>query len=229
LRLSGSQADPHGDGSISLRDAILYGQSVRSLHADLRLIHRQAELNNIQLSSYGGTATGGLLYDLHSKNFHVNLTGTNFDLAKFPQPANRHIPMNGKMDFSGQATGTLQHPTIQSNIHFHNLFLGNESLGSLAVDASTQAGKLHISGQSKFDQSLFSFTGDVQLQGDLPTVASADFTNWDTNGLLAPYLKVRLTARSSVSGTLHLQGPLLRPRDLEVTEIFPTFRWKRKM
>jgi translocation and assembly module TamB len=220
LRLSGIQADPHGEGTVALRDAVLYGQPIQRLNADLRLIHRQAELNNIHLSSYGGTATGGMFYDLHSKNFHVNMTGANFELAKFPQPAETHIPMKGQMDFSGQATGTLQHPTIQSNIHFHNLFLGNESLGNLAVDASTQAGKLHISGQSQLAQSQLSFKGDVLLQGDLPTVASAEFTNWDTNGLLAPYLKVRLTAQSSVSGALHLQGPLLRPRDLEITGNF---------
>jgi translocation and assembly module TamB len=220
LRLSGSQADPHGEGSIALRDATLYGQQIQRLNADLRLIHRQAELNNIHLLAYGGSANGGMFYDLHSRNFHVNLSGTNFALAKFPQPANIHVPVKGQMDFTGQATGTLQHPVIQSNIHFHNLFLGNEELGNLAVDASTQAGKLHIAGQSALAQSQMSFKADVQLDGDLPTVANAEFTDWGTNGLLAPYLKARLTGQSSVSGTLHLQGPLLRPRDLEVTGNF---------
>ncbi|HEY1800398.1 MAG TPA: translocation/assembly module TamB domain-containing protein [Terriglobales bacterium] len=217
LRLSGTQADPHGEGSIALRDADLYGQQIRRLNADLRFVHRQAELNNIRLSSYGGTAAGGILYDLHNKTFRLNMSGSNFDLSQFPQLANRYFPIQGRMEFNAQAGGAFQRPAIQAAIHLRDVLAGRESLGNVTLQASTQDGELHLTAQSAVEQSRLSLKGDVQLRGDFQANANAEFTNWQTNGLLAPYLKAQLTGGSSVSGTLHLQGPLLRPRDIDVT------------
>lgn len=216
LRLSGTQSDPHGEGSIILHDADIYHQQIRRLNADLRFIHKQAELNNIRLWSYGGTATGGVLYDLHNKTFRLNMSGSNFDLGQLPQLANRRFPIQGRMEFNAQAGGSFQRPAIQSVIHLTDLSAGRENLGNVTLQASTQDGELHLIAESAVDQARLLLKGEVQLRGDFLANANAEFTNWQTNGLLSPYLKNRLTGISSVSGTLHLHGPLLRPRDIEV-------------
>ncbi|HWF93212.1 MAG TPA: translocation/assembly module TamB domain-containing protein [Terriglobales bacterium] len=217
LRLSGTQADPHGEGAIVLRDADIYHQQIRRLNADLRFIRRQAEVNNIRLWFYGGTAKGGMLYDLHSRTFRLNLSGSSFDLSQFPQLANQRFPIQGRMAFNAEAGGTFQHPAIQASIQLNDVSAGNEGLGNVRLNAFTQNGELHLSAQSAIERSRFSLKGDVQLRGDFETIADAEFSNWQTNGLLAPYLKNRLTGPSSVTGKLHLQGSLLRPRDINVT------------
>jgi translocation and assembly module TamB len=217
LRLSGTQADPHGEGSIVLRDADIYQQQIRRLNADLRFIRRQAELNNIRLWSYGGTATGGILYDLHNKTFRLNMSGSNFDLGQFPQLVNRRFPIQGRMEFNAQAGGSFQRPAIQSIIRLTDLSAGRENLGNVTLQASAQDGELHLTAQSAVEQARLLLKGDVQLRGDLLANANAEFTNWQSNGLLSPYVKNQLTGESSVSGTLHLQGPLLRPGDIDAT------------
>lgn len=216
LRLSGTEADPHGDGSIALQDAEIYGQRLKQLNADLRLIHRQAEINNISMSSYGGTATGGVLYDLHNKTWHFNINGENFDLAQLPS-SNRQMAMQGRFGFNAQGSGTLQAPAIQGNIHLHDVQMGNDHLGTIGLQLSAKNRQLHLEGQSEFQQSHLSLNGDIQLHGDLPTTASLQFTNWEINGLAGRYLKAKLTGRSSVSGMLHVSGPLLRPQEMDVT------------
>jgi translocation and assembly module TamB len=216
LRLSGTQQDPHGEGTIALRDAEIYGQHVLRLNADLRLIHEQAEVNNIHVFAYGGNASGGVLYDLDKKTFHLNADGANFDVSQFPQPFARHIDVQGRAEFSTQATGTFVHPAIHANLRFHNLVADNENLGNVTLEASTQGRNLQINGQSALEQSSLSLKGNVQLSGDLETTADTGFTDWGTNGLLARYVKVPLTGRSSISGTIHMHGPLLHMRDIEI-------------
>ena len=217
LRLSGTPADPHGEGAIVWSDANVYRQQIRRLNTDLRFVHKQAEFNNIRLWAYGGTATGGVLYDLHNKTFRLNMSGSNFDLGQLPQLANRRFPIQGRLGFSAQAGGSFQRPAIQSEVRLTDMSAGRENLGNITLQASTQEGELHVSAQSAVDQARMSLKGEVQLRGDLLANANAELTNWQTNGLLSPYLKTRLTGASNVSGTLHLQGPLLRPRDIEVT------------
>jgi translocation and assembly module TamB len=216
LRLSGTEADPHGEGSIALQGAEIYGKHLDQFNADLRLIHRQAEINNISMSSYGGTATGGILYDFHNKTGHFNINGENFDLAQF-SAANRQMTLRGRLGFHAQGAGTLQAPVVQGDIHLRDVQAGNDHLGNVGLQLSAKNGQLHLEGQSEFQQSHMSLNGDVQLHGDLPTSATLQFTNWEINGLASRYVKAKLTGRSSVSGMLHVIGPLLRPREMNVT------------
>lgn len=215
LRLSGTLADPHGDGSMDLRDVEVAGQQLQQFDADLRFIHRQAEMNNVRFASYGGTSTGGILYDFHNKTFRFNLTGSNFDVSKLSLPVD-HLSLTGRLGFHAQGAGSLAQPAIQADLQLHDLAINGNNAGDMTLKVAGAQGRLHLEGQTSLLQSRASLDGDIHLSGDWQTNANAQFTNWQMNQSLSRFAKVRFTGPSTVSGTLHIQGPLLHPRDMDI-------------
>src|SRR5262249_48517220 len=67
-----------------------------------------------------------------------------------------------------------------------------------------------------FQQRELSLEGNVHLRGDLPAVLDVKFNHLDVDALLKTYSSGHVTGHSTVAGTLHLQGPLLKPRELQV-------------
>ena len=226
--VSGTRSDPHGDGHIEIRNAVVYGVAVPLLKSDLRLARGELQFNNIDASAYDAPLSGSAVvsssnHDLSKSEFRLNLSGRNLDLARFPRLQTGRLTLDGVADFTVRAGGTAEQPSLEAHIHFKDLAMDKERAGDFYVDAVTHGRQLDLNAHSDFDKADLTILGSVGLEHDFPADLKLAFHHFDADSLLRVYLPGKITAHSPVDGTLHVRGPLRTPRDLKAVAELQAF------
>jgi translocation and assembly module TamB len=224
LRAEGTWQSPRGLGPIQVSHPAFGARKFDKLSANLHFAGSQAQLENMTVTQGPARIIGVAGYDFRSKQFQFNLQGNDFDLAKISSLQGNRLSVAGKMDFSVQGSGTQQAPAINGTLHLRKLIFDREPEGDFTLTATTRGGHTYLVGRSQFAQASLDLDGDLRLQGDLPTQATLHFSRLDVDPLLQAYLRGRISGHSSSAGTLNVNGPLLRPRDLEVRGDVAEFR-----
>ncbi|HEX4427359.1 MAG TPA: translocation/assembly module TamB domain-containing protein, partial [Terriglobales bacterium] len=217
LQAAGSGADAHGEGHIQITNAVVRGQSVQHFNANISVSGQQISLSEIDLAHSDARVTGAASYDFSAHVFHCNLNGTNFNLAEIPELSRSRVPIEGRMDFVAQSSGSLERPEINATVQLHNLTFDHELAGDFVLTGTTKGTQLHLTGRSQFMDTELSFDGDVEPRGTWIGTVDAHFTHLDVDPLLSAYVDGRVTGHSTVSGEIKLQGPMAHPRDLNIT------------
>jgi len=217
LQAGGTKADPRGEGQLELSDAVVYGQSVSRLSSDIRFNHGEADLINIVAKYHEAQITGGATYSLNSHEFHFNLNGKNFELARIPELQPSRVPISGHLDFVAQGSGTREAPVINASVHLRDLTFDNERAGDFTFEAVTHGADMQLTGRSSFEKAELAIDGMVHLRNDWPSDLTLKFDRLDVDSGLRPYLKNRVTGHLLVAGGLHLWGPLREPKDLSAS------------
>ena len=213
--MQGTKADPSANGRIELSGAVIRGEPVQHLDAKLTFIRDEVALDDLHLSYYDAHVIGVGTYNLSTHAFRSQLNGNDFDLARIPRLQASRVRIDGRMDFTAQASGTLEQPAINATVHLRDLAFDHEQAGDYIFDAVTQGSELRVTGHSQFKAAELNIDGNVQLRGDWPSAISLHFNHLSVDSLLRSYLKRRVTGVSAVAGDLQLRGPLRRPRELE--------------
>jgi translocation and assembly module TamB len=226
--LSGTRADPHGDGRLEIRNGTAYGVAVPSFKSDLRLADGELQLNNIDASAYNAAFSGSAAIDTSNpewaKNeFQLNLSGRNLDLAGFPRLHTDRFSADGVADFTVQASGTSEQPVIDAHVHLKDLALDKERYGDFFLDAVTHGRQLDLKAHSAFDKAELTVAGNVTLDHDFPADLNVDFRHVDADSFLRAYLPGKITGHALLDGTLQLRGPLRNPRDLKAAAELQNF------
>jgi len=216
VQIEGTKADPRGRGRVELSDALIRGEPVQHLDSRLEFTRDEISLDDLHLTYHDAHITGAGTYTLSTRAFRVNLTGDNFDLARIPQLQASRVSVDGRMDFTAQASGTLEQPAFNAKIRLRDLAFDHEVAGDYTFDAVTQGSELRVSGHSQFKAAELNLDGTVQLRGDWPSTISLRLNHLDVDSVLRTYLKRRVTGHSAVAGDLQIRGPLRKPRELEV-------------
>ncbi len=216
LEAHGTQADREGKGSILLTKAVVYGEPVDRVEANLRLTGSEVQFSDIRGIYRAGKISGTASHDFVSNSYRFNLAGANFDLSKIPQLQDHKLAVDGTMAFEAQGSGTLSAPTINAAIQLHNLALDHEKAGDYALEALTEGDHLRIKGRSQFEQAELAIDGTALLHGDWPSTIDLHLNHFDADSLLRTYLQGKITGHSAIAGDVRLQGPLRHPRDLSV-------------
>lgn len=211
LQIAGTRVNPRVQGHIRASRASAYGESIEAFDADLHIGNGETALNNIRLQHQDANVTGTAAYTPASRRFHLDLTGTNFDLARVRQVHLDRLPVEGRADFVLQGSGTLDSPSINAAVQVHNLIANHELVGNLNLKSVTSNGELRISGTSVLTQGNLLIDGGVQMHGDYMSNITARLDRVDIDPLWRAYLGEQLTGRSAVGGTLVLEGPLRYP------------------
>ena len=235
---SGTRAHPHGDGHLEVRDGSAYRVAIPWLKSDLRLADDELQFNNIETTVFDAPISGSATVNtanltlsnrLSSENalskteFHVNLSGRNFDLAHLPRLQTGRFDTDGKADFTLRASGTIEQPSIEAHFQLKDLAFDQERAGDFYLDAVTQGRELTLNAHSDFDKADLTIQGSVGLEHDFPADLNLAFHNLDVNALLRIYLPGKITGQSPLEGKLHLRGPLRTPRDLKASAEFQSF------
>jgi translocation and assembly module TamB len=215
-RVEGTKANPEGNGHIELADAVIGGKPVQHLDSKFQLNREEISFDDFRLAYYDAHVSGAGSYNVSSHVFRLNVKGDNFDLAGVPRLQATRVKVDGRMDFTAQALGTLEQPTINANIHLRDLAFDHERAGDYIFEAVTQGSELKVSGHSQFKDAELNIDGAVQLRADWPTTINLHFNHLNVDSVLNSYLKRRVTGQSAVAGDLLLRGPLRQPRELEV-------------
>jgi translocation and assembly module TamB len=217
--ISGTRANPHGDGHLEIHNGMAYGVAVPLLKSDLRFADGELQFNNIDASAYdaplsGSAAVSASNVGRSNTQFRLNLSGRNLNLSRFPRLQTSRITADGVADFTVRASGTFEQPSIEAHVHLKDLALDKELAGDFYLDAVTHGRQLDLNAHSDFDKADLTIQGSVGLDQDFPADLNLAFHRLDADSLLRIYLQGKLTGHSLLAGTLHVRGPLRTPRDL---------------
>jgi len=208
LQINGTRANPQGQGHIRATNASAYGEEIEKFDADLRFGGAETTLSNIRLTHQDAEVTGTATFAPSASGFHLDLAGKDFDLARVRQIHLDELPIEGRADFTLQASGTLGAPVINAAVHVRNLTLDRELTGDLFLQAITKERELVVSGHSQFPKGSLTVDGTVGMQGDYPANITAHMDHLDLDALWRAYLGDQLTGHSAVIGSVTMQGPL---------------------
>lgn len=212
LQISGTRAVPQVQGHIHATNASAYQEAIENFDADVHMAKGETALNNIHLTHQDAVVSGSAAYTPVTHSFRLDLSGTNFDLARIRQIHLDRLPMEGRADFRLQASGTFKTPAIHAEVHVRDLTLGREVAGGIYLEAVTTDGELRLTGHSELLQGALSLEGNIGMHGDYPANISVGIDHADLDALWHAYLGEQLTGRSAVGGTLNMEGPLRYPR-----------------
>jgi translocation and assembly module TamB len=212
LEMSGTRADAHVQGHIRATNAAAFQESIENFEADLLIAGGETALNNIQLAHQDATITGSAAYTPATRGFRLDLSGTNFDLARIGQIQRPELLIEGRGDFTLKGSGTLDAPVVQAAVHARDLTLDHELAGGLYLEAVTQEGGLHVTGHSDLLKGTVSIDGNVEMRGDYAANITAHFSQLDLDALWRSFLwRNQLTGHSASGGTVVMRGPLRHP------------------
>ena len=226
--VSGTRANPHGDGHLEVHEGTAYGVRVPLLKSDLRIAGGELQFNNIDASAYGAPLSGSLAVSTANlgtskQTFRLNFSGRNLDLARFPPLQTSRFTADGVADFTVRASGTIDEPSVEAHVHLKDLALDKERAGDFYVDAVTRGRQLDLKAHSDSARADLTLAGSVQLEHDFPADLNFAFHHLDADSLLRIYLPGKITGHSAVEGTVQVRGPLRTPRDLKVTAEVQSF------
>jgi translocation and assembly module TamB len=214
LQASGTLADPHGQGQISLTEGEAHGRAVKTLTSKIVFANHQAQLEDIHLLAAHGTVGGSAAYNFRTEEGKIDLAGQSIDLADIPEIQRPRLQTAGVADFTVKGSGTLEHPVVNAHFEIASLVLNGDRVGNLVADAVTRGRQLTLTARSKFPKASFTLDGNVDLEGDMPGSATLKFTNLDINPFLPASVRSDVTQHAALDGEAELSGPFKQPRML---------------
>ena len=219
LRVSGTQADPRGNGRVALTNATAYGQPIRSLTTDISLQNREAQLRNILLSSDLGQVNGAAAYNLGSEAFRFDLHGGGIQLAKVPQANRPNLRATGVLTFDASGSGTADAPVVNANLRLRDLTVNGKTLGDLDAEAVTKGSELRLTARSNMQDANLHLDGTVSLRGQMPGQAVLTLSSADLNPLLKGFVRTDLTGKTAISARVEASGPMKNPKAMRVEAV----------
>jgi translocation and assembly module TamB len=211
LQAAGTFAEPRGEGDIQVTNSSAYGEAIQQFNSAFHFAEGEITFDNIHLSHDTSTLSGSAAYNPSTHAFHFDLAGNNVDLASIRQVHSNRLSLEGRADFVLKGSGTRDAPSFNADVHIRNLTLDGELAGDVDLQAVTQGGELHLTGNSRLQQGSLSVSGTVALRDDYPTNLTFQMDQFDLDALWRSYFPGQLTGRSAVAGSLRVNGPLLQP------------------
>ncbi len=214
VNATGTMADPRGSGQLSLTNGTAYDEQLKSLSANIRIANHNVELSNIALVTNAGEVTGTAAYNVNAKSFQFNLQGNNLDIAQLKQ--GQQLGLTGRATFNAQGSGTTEAPVLNATLRVQDLTVNGEQVGALSADAITRGQDMRITASTRYGDAQLQLSGNVNLRGDFQSSLHLHVANFDFDPLLKRFLQGRVTGHSSIAGDIRADGPLRRPKDLNV-------------
>src|SRR5262249_36184441 len=133
LQAAGTVHNLRGSGKVQITKLAIYGEPFKTFSSDLRLNASEVQLENMLLSHNGARMTGSLAYDVESKQYRFDFTGSNIEFANLQQFAVPRLTVQGQAGFHLTGSGTEETPVINGQIELRNLVLNREAVGSMTV------------------------------------------------------------------------------------------------
>jgi translocation and assembly module TamB len=217
LQLSGTRQSPEGQGTISLLNGSIRGETFDSANATLALSGDQLTIKSMNFVRGPARIAGNGDYNLKSRAFELKVRGTDFDLATFPFPKPIQCEIEGKVDFAAQAHGTTAAPEVSADVHLRNLSLNGHLEGDFLLNAVSRGADVHVTGHSDFKDASLELDGNVGMRDRWPANMSFHFSHLDADPFLDGLFRKHFLRNSTVAGDIRVQGPLRDPEQLNLT------------
>lgn len=222
-KLSGSLENMNGSGTMRLLDGVIYGEPYKSLQLQMQFSGQEIRFSNLLFSLNENTrVTGSGSYNPSTRSFSVSIAGKGIDLASVRRLQAR-TAVAGRVQFQADASGTLDAPILNADLHLHGLSIAGRPVGEADITAVTQGRDLKLRGTTELEGAKLALDGHVGLGGDYPSDITVRLDHFDAVPVLQIYASSKIKGNSDIAGTLHVTGPLRYPKRLEVEGEAPQF------
>jgi translocation and assembly module TamB len=214
LQADGPLRAPVGSGWVELAQGSVYGEPVERLHAQGSFANRLIRITSAAVDEAGGRIAATGSYDLPSRRFQLDATGTGIDLARIAWLRGQGVNATGKLAFTLTGSGTPADPHLEAHATLPGLVLSGESLGGLDLRAHTNNHTVFYTLTTHPEGADLTAQGQTALAGDHFTQARLDFSRFNVAFLFKLAHVQGLSADSALAGSIAIEGPLARPEQL---------------
>ena len=203
-----------GSGWVQLDNGTVYGEKVSRIRAQGKIAGQVIQLDSVTVNDQGGKLSASGSYNLNSRQFQIDAQCAGINLASIQHIRDSGMAITGKLAFTLSGSGTLDDPRLQGRGTLSGVTLRDEQLGNIVIQAHTAGHTLLYDLTSHFETAALSAHGQTTMSGDYETQATLNFARFDIGALLRMAQVPGLTGTSSLAGTVTIQGPLARPKEL---------------
>ncbi len=228
VSMHGSESNPAGQGSITLKQASAWDQPIESLKVQFQGAGKTIE-STLQLSTPAGSAAGKLTYDFNTQAYDAQFSAPKLDLDRLAAVREKGERVSGTASVTLQGKGTLKDPQLTATIQATKLQIGRQSLDGLALhaDVAHQQGTFTLN--SAAQGASIEARGAVTLNDDYPAQATLDVRNIQLGAVLSAFLpQAPPDLRGHAELHASLQGPLKQWKQIQAQVEVPTLNLSYK-
>jgi len=217
VSMAGTRTNLHGSGHLQATGLTILGEPFSSLRTNLRFAGREAQFNDLVLTHDGARLSGSVAYAATTHAVRFSLHGNGVDLSRVARLQSQKHQVSGLADLEVSGSGTLEEPVLNGTFRIAQLVVNGEEVGEVSADAVTRGADLQIQARVRGQNGELAAGGRAHMRGDWPASLRLHFQRFDIDPLLRAYLHGQITGHSAMAGSVDIQGPLRRPRDLNIT------------
>jgi translocation and assembly module TamB len=203
-----------GSGSLTLKDATIYGEPVSEIAVQASLVNHVLTVKNATATTPSGKLTLNGTYDLRAHTFDCRADATGLDLAKLQHLRDSIPSMTGRLGLQFTASGTKDDPRIDGHGTVEGLSLRGQSLGDLTFKAHTANHQLTYDASTRVESAQVTVQAHTELHDPYQTEGTLHFADFDANTIFKLAHVENFTEHSILSGTAQFAGPLAHPREM---------------
>ncbi len=213
LSLLGTAQRLSGTGVVRFQNFRLGRESFPSASASIQVSGASWNFENIHIAQGPGLATGAASFDRSTRAFSARIAGQNFSLTDLIPHASRaarraHPPIRGRVSFSLQGNGSLDHPNATAEIHIAGLSLYGDSVGDLGARINWQGKAMTALGFVRGAGGEIHFSGGAQASAEWPVMLAGTYQKLEIGPWIHLVSGSSIGASVAATGTFDLSGPL---------------------
>jgi translocation and assembly module TamB len=224
LHIHGTVLNPIGHGNISLSNATVYEQPIRSANLSFTGSEGQVQ-GDLAAHLASGTVQSVFSFRPDQKSYTAKLSSTGIALAKLELLQAHHIDANGTVSLNASGEGLLNNPQFNATVQTSTLQISHQTIDGLTLQATVAN---HLATADLSSQAIHSSIrahAKINLSGEYFADATLDTQSIPLQPLLATYAPAQasnLGGMTEVHATL--QGPLKDWEQLQVHATLPELK-----
>src|SRR5581483_9171211 len=202
VALHGSEANPVGNGNVTLTNAKVSGETIQSLNLKFNGTGETVR-TNLDLRMPAGTVAGAATIFPKTKQFQANLQSHGIRVEQLQAVKTRSVQIAGVLNIDASGQGSFDNPSLSANISAPQLKVAAQTINQLALQASIANHVGSFSLDSQAINTALKARGTVRLTGDYLADASIDTQPIPLGPIVSLYMP---TQAGSLTGQTELHA-----------------------
>ena len=223
IDLHGTELNPVGNGSMTLKNLTAYEQPVQS--ATLTFAGSGDEVQgDLEVELPSGSVKGKGSVRPREKTYAAELNATGVDLGKLQAVSARNLKIAGVAALHANGQGSFDDPQMNATLEIPALAVQGQNVTGIKLQANVANHVANATLQSSAVNTSIQAKAKIELTGNYLADATLDTQGIPLGPLIAAYAPQAdgVTGETEVHATLH--GPLRNPKQLEAHVTLPLLK-----
>jgi len=224
IAVHGSEANPIGQGTLSLTNANLAGEPVQSVNARFNGTGQRVNATlNVRMPA--GVANGNLSYEPKAKTYEAQLHADGIRLDQLKTVRAKMPDLRGVLNIDASGAGNVDNPQLTASIAIPQLTVQKQTLNNIRFDTHVANHVARFTLDTQAVNTSLHGAGTLNLTGNYYIDAKLDTQAIPLQPLIAVYkpeIAPDVTGSTEIHGTV--RGPLKDKTQLDAHLVIPTLQ-----